>query len=390
MIIRRIEMKSMRTNEEILEEIHQVKNHKKTTQTIYKYAVEKYCKLNNKTLHELITEAEQEEEQGIRWKHRTLKRRLLNFRKQLVDNYYHNTVNNTFTPILVIYHYFEIEIHDLPRLEKKNFINPAPITFDDLPDKEVIREAVNIATSTMKAIILFMSSSGCARRETLNLTVLDYMNATKEYHNTNDIHEMINTLKDIKDVVPTFNILRQKTQKYYITYCSPEAVVAINHHLLQRQNLTLESKLFKIHEDYFNQQFIKINNELRLGKVGNYNRFRSHMLRKYHASTLYNDGMSLDKVNDLQGKSKSRTDSVYFMTNPEDLKQEYIEHLPALMIMKEVEKVTVKSPEYLKLERDNMLKDKELSELNNRVGDIERLIRDNISKDRLDRLREFL
>ena len=65
MIIRRIEMKSMRTNEEILEEIHQVKNHKKTTQTIYKYAVEKYCKLNNKTLHELITEAEQEEEQGI-------------------------------------------------------------------------------------------------------------------------------------------------------------------------------------------------------------------------------------------------------------------------------------------------------------------------------------
>ena len=184
--------------------------------------------------------------------------------------------------------------------------------------------------------------------------------------------------------------MRQKTQKYYITYCSPEAVVAINHHLLQRQNLTLESKLFKIHEDYFNQQFIKINNELGLGKVGNYNRFRSHMLRKYHASTLYNNGMSLDKVNDLQGKSKSRTDSVYFMTNPEDLKQDYIEHLPALMIMKEVEKVTVKSPEYLKLEQENMLKDKELNELSDRVEGIERLITENISKDRLDRLREFI
>lgn len=41
----------------------------------------------------------------------------------------------------------------------------------------------------MKAIILFMSSSGCARRETLNLTVMDYMNATKEYHNTDNIME---------------------------------------------------------------------------------------------------------------------------------------------------------------------------------------------------------
>lgn len=380
----------MRTNEEILEEIHQVKNHKKTTQNIYKYAIEKYCKLNNKTLDELITEAENEEEQGIRWKHRTLKRRLLNFRKHLIDNYYYNTVNNTFTPILVVYHYFEIEIHELPRLDKKNYINPSPITFKDLPDKEVIREAVNISSPVMKAIILFMSSSGCARRETLNLTVLDYMNATKEYHNTNDIMDMIDTLNNINDIVPTFNILRQKTQKYYITYCSPEAVSSINHHLLQRQNLTPEDKLFKIHPDYLNQQFIKINNELGLGKVGNYNRFRSHMLRKYHASTLYNNGLSLEKVNDLQGKSKNQTDSVYFMTNPEDLKREYIEHLPSLMICKDVEKLTIKSPEFIRLEQENMEKDKELSELSNRVEGIEKLIKGNINRDRLDRLREFL
>ena len=62
----------------------------------------------------------------------------------------------------------------------------------------------------MKAIILFMSSSGCARRETLNLTVMDYMNATKEYHNTDNIMEMIDVLNNIDNVVPTFNILRQK------------------------------------------------------------------------------------------------------------------------------------------------------------------------------------
>ena len=369
----------MRTNEEILNEINSVKNNKKKTQHIYKHSINKYCELNKLSLAELIEEAEKEEEQGIRWKHRTLKRRLLNFRKYLMDNYYYNTVSNTFTPVLVVYKYFEIEIHDLPRIDKKSYNNPKPISFKDLPDKEIIREAVNICTSTMKAIILFMSSSGCARRETLNLTVMDYMNATKEYHNADNIMEMIDVLNNIDNVVPTFNILRQKTQKYYITYCSPEAVTAINHHLLSRQNLTPESQLFKIHEDYLNQQFIKINNELGLGKAGNYNRFRSHMLRKFHASTLYNDGMSLDKVNDLQGKSKNSTDEVYFMTNPADLKQEYIQHLPALSISKEVEKITVKSPEFLKLENTIVEKDEKIKDYEKLIYDIDERLR-NIEK----------
>ena len=114
----------MRTNEEILNEIHSVKNHKKTTQHIYKHSINKYCELNKLSLAELIEEAEKEEEQGIRWKHRTLKRRLLNFRKYLMDNYYYNTVSNTFTPVLVVYKYFEIEIHDLPRIDKKSIIIP--------------------------------------------------------------------------------------------------------------------------------------------------------------------------------------------------------------------------------------------------------------------------
>ena len=66
------------------------------------------------------------------------------------------------------------------------------------------------------------------------------------------------------------------------------------------------------------QSFEMINDTLGLGRVGKYRRFRSHMLRKFHASALYNDGMSLDKVNDLQGKAKNKTDQAYFMTNPEE------------------------------------------------------------------------
>ena len=49
-----------------------------------------------------------------------------------------------------------------------------------------------------------------------------------------------------------------------------------------------------------------INDTLGLGRVGKYIRFRSHMLRKFHASALYNGDMILDKVNDLQRKAKNK------------------------------------------------------------------------------------
>ena len=251
---------------------------------------------------------------------------------------------------------------------------PRVTTYKDLPDKEVIRSAVNIANPLMKAVILFMSSSGTARAETLNLTIMDYINATIEYHQSRNIYEAIDRLKEMKDVVPTFNILRLKTNKFYTTYCSPEAVTAINHYLLSRKDpLNPESKLFKIGESQFIIKFEEINDELRLGNVGHYRRFRSHMLRKFHASQLYNDGMSLDKVNDLQGKTKNRTDSAYFMINPEDLKYEYIQHLPCLMIGKEVEKITIKSKEFQELETQNRELKNQMDSILDKINQLENL-----------------
>ena len=179
-----------------------------------------------------------------------------------------------------------------------------------MPNKEVIREAFQIASPLMKAIILFCCSSGCARTETLSLTIEDYIKALYEYlpRHKMDIFEVIDYLHDVDDVVPTFSILRKN--KYYLTYCSPEAVKAINAYLLLRDRaITEESPLFQISRTYLVQSFEMINDTLGLGRVERYCRFKSHMLRKFHASALYNDGMNLDKVNDLQGKAKNKTDA---------------------------------------------------------------------------------
>ena len=339
---------------ELLNEIHMVKNHSDASRNVYKIAVKQYTEFNGMSMTKLIAEAEAEEEQGIRWKKRKLKRRLLKYRQYLLEKYTLNSVKSKYRPIVAIYRYYEIEVLDMPPINKKGAIVPEPVTFKDLPDKEIIREAINIAQPLMKAAIYFMVSSGCARRETLNLTIQDYIDALSEYTNKTNIYEIINELGHNCEVIPTFNVLRQKTGKYYTTYCSPEAVNAINSYLLEREDpLTEKSKLFKVDPDYFSIKFMKINDALGLGKIGTFNRFRSHMLRKFHASALYNDGMSLDKVNDLQGKAKNKTDASYFMTNPEDLKYEYIKHLHAVTINQEVEKLSIKSPEFIQMENEN-------------------------------------
>lgn len=376
----------MKSNEEILNEIHHAKTHSKSAKKIYKNAVKQYCKQQQSTLAELIKEADTEEEQRIRWRDRKLKQRLLNFRQYLIENYKKNTVQNYFNSIRAIYKYFEIEIGDLPSLNTKNIITPEPINYVDLPTKEIIKKALKIADNRMKAIILFMSSSGCAKRETLNLTIQDFINATKQYHNSDNIYDVITQLQDREDIVPTFRLKRQKTNKYYYTFCSPEAVQALISYMLTLEGeIKPEDKLFPIHEDYVTILFIELNNILKLGKKGTYNRLRSHMLRKFNASQLYNDGMSLDEVDALQGRRKDTTHTAYFMENPNKLKEKYIEHLDCLTINMDVTNIDIKSQEYLELEQKYQEKEDIVKDMEERLSKVENIFHniDNMSDEDL-------
>ena len=348
-------------------------NHSEKTVRNYKNTLRKYCEYYDLSLQELLDEAEEDEKNNVRWKYCRLRTKLIEYRHHLLEVYAWNTVKKEITIIQFFYKFYDIEIGKLPRINQQSVKKTEPIYFKDLPDKEIIREAFKIASPLMKAIILFSCSSGCARAEALSLTIGDYIDALSEYlpNRKRDIYDIIDYLHETKNIIPTFRLLRKKTNKYYVTYCSPEAVNAINAYLLLREDkLTNKSPLFKIAPRHLTYQYQKINDTLCLGRIGNYGRFRSHMLRKFHASALYNDGMSLDKVNDLQGKSKNSTDSVYFMTNPEDLKYEYIKHLPAITINTDVKKLSIKSPEFMKMEQENEVYKQKLDKLTSDIASI--------------------
>ena len=208
----------------------------------------------------------------------------------------------------------------------------------------------------MRAVILFIVSTGCARIELLNMNVEDFIQATSEYHQgTMDVYESLNMMIGRKDIVPTWKIIRQKTGKSYYTFSTPESTDALISYLLTRENLTLEDRLFKVEANYLNVKFIRLNDELGLGKKGHHNRFRMHMLRKYHASQLHNgeNGLSLEEIDSLQGRSKQKIHETYFLDNPSDLKKKYVESMYKVMINWDYDTVKVDSEEVKKLREEN-------------------------------------
>ena len=214
-----------------------------------------------------------------------------------------------------------------------------------------------------------MSSSGISRIDVLNLTIQDYLDATKDYHNSNSVKKAIKEMRD-EDIIPTFQLTRQKTGMDYFTFCSHEAVKSINAYLLTRTEiLTPTRPLFKLHERYINMIFERLNEDFQLGKVGNYNRLRPHMLRKYHASQLAEAGIGTDHINLLQGRKVTGVaHEHYIRIKPETLKEEYIKALPYLVI----EDVNQYKTENQQLKEENEAYKTNLDELWNELNNMKK------------------
>ena len=216
-----------------------------------------------------------------------------------------------------------------PHLPQAKYDKIYETNYLDLPTREHIHESLLISSIDLKAVILFMSSSGTAKAETLSLTVEHFIQGTQEYHHGGSIKFILETLDKKTNVVPTFYLKRIKTDKYYYTFCSPEASLAIVKYLKTRENLKLEDKLFDFTSSLLLTRFQEINDKMEWGFKGKYRFFRSHTLRKFHASNI---GLSAEYIDSLQGRSKNEVHETYIKTNPKKLKEIYKSAMKNVMI----------------------------------------------------------
>ena len=359
---------------EILETFFKQRNSSTSTQTTYRRSVKYYETLTGHTIDELLDIAEKEEINNIRWKNTQTRQWILEYRDYVYTKYNVSTAQLYLTAILTIYRHYELTIPPLPYYSRKHSTKSTPINYNDLPDRELLTNIIQACSPLVKSLILFMSSSGVSRIDTLNLTIGDYLDGTSPYHDhTDNVKYAIKDMQD-QDTVPIFHLTRQKTGQHYFTFCSHEACKSINSYLLTRTEiLTREAPLFKIHERYFNMVFQRLNGEFNLGKVGNgkTNRLHPHMLRRYHASQLAEAGMSTDHINLLQGrKVQGVAHQSYIRLNPETLRDEYIECLPYLVI-EDINKFKTENQQLKEENKEYKLKEEKINNILERLERLE-------------------
>ena len=325
-------------NNELFIKFCKERNIRDSTKQGYVSTLLRYTNLHNCTIEELIKEAEEDERNRIPLKERRLKERLLTYRTYLLDSdLSSNTVKTYFSKLKTFYIHYEIEIPYLPDVKyNKQYVT----NYLDLPTKQHIKDALELSPLSIKALILFMSSSGTAKAETLSLTVEDFIKGTQEYYKSTRLNDILEELSEREDIVPTIYLKRIKTDKYYYTFCSSEASTYIIKYLKTRENLKLTDKLFPFNGSYIMKKFQIINDQMKWGFKGNYRFFRTHTLRKFHASNIQ---LVAEYIDALQGRSKNSVHETYIKTNPDKLKQIYIKNMKNVMIYnKEPKKQEIK------------------------------------------------
>lgn len=338
-------------DKKLLEEYFLINNSAPRTIKTYNHAVIHYNECHNKSFAELLEEADTEEENGIRLKKRKIKQRLLTYREYMkTKGLAVATINMYIVKIKSLYRYFEIEVPTVPPLKNKAYK-----TIEDIPSLEDVKLVLN-STNNLRnqAMVLFVLTSGCAKAELVNITIQDFIEATKDYHNSTEISDVIKQLLQQDDVIPLFNIFRKKTNFFYYTCCSPEAVTKICLMLkerLNRKQINNTDLLFDITGSYAMELFREMNDRLGFGFVGNWRYFRIHTLRMRFQTELVKAKMDTHYYQHMLGHSFNSVDSVYIKIDPNVVREEYKRVVDNLCLYSDINYVEITSDDKQELLR---------------------------------------
>lgn len=212
----------------------------------------------------------------------------------------------------------------------------------DIPNRDNIRKALDYTNNIRnKAIITLLASSGIRSGDVRNFKIKDFVEATKDYHDSNTIHELLEN-KNIKNIIPCWHFKPLKTHKkgnICVTFNTPECSEYIIDYLRKRENLDNNSYLFisrqnnKLSNAPFIHIFRNINDNVFFKTQHNKRFFHAHALRKFFISTCNHNSGDLAKVNLLSGHSnKSNVHDAYNEVNVEVMKRFYIKLIPHLSV----------------------------------------------------------
>ncbi len=321
--------------------------------TVRKYYVnlKRYVNFCNKTLEELLEEADEEEDRVTRQGRRKIRERLIDFRVYLKENYATNTVLTNMTCVTTFYKHFDITIPELPRMVYNESPNSS-IEFKDLPTIDDIKTAIeNSKNPKHKALYLFMACNGTSRNEISKFKYSQFLSAIQEYfpdvETPQDIVNALDGKCDELDIIPIFKMYREKTRYHYYTAISPECVqFCINYIKQQGLGLKEDTPFFQLSADGVSGAFKLMNNKMKWGKKGSIDFFSPHRIRKFNASAIEDT----DFANYIQGRKPNKIRETYFKKDIENVREEYKKHMHKFNIYAHYD-VMINSEAYKKMKK---------------------------------------
>ena len=323
---------NIREDESFLEFVDE-KNYSTSSRKKYGNSLKNYTNYHELTLNELIQEAEEEEDKQIRKSKRKLKRRLIKFRKHLIDDLGYSawSVKTNMICVKAYYKYYGIEIPEIQNIP----LPPSPnesIEFEDLPTVQDFRTAIeSTKLQKHKALILFALCTGSARNELATFTFKQFLDGVNPYCN-----DMAKTPEDVikfldgkceeegNMVIPVFRMIRGKTNYPYHTIITPECLqFMINYLKAEGMNLKDDDPFFQLSNWGVSNAFRWINEKFSWGKRGTRGYFTTHRIRALHASLIEDK----DFANYIEGRKPDPIMQAYFKRDPDRIKEKYIEHM---------------------------------------------------------------
>jgi integrase len=366
---------------------------RESTKDGYLLRINQYCKFIGKTPTELIDEAEEEQDQGIKTRKRKIKDYVLDYVEDLKNNNRsNNTIRTNLETIFGFYRAFDIDPPRLRNLVPSNYDNPS---FEELPELKHVKQAIRACSSIRdRAIILLHFSSGMGSSEIRNLTCRNFIAAVDEYLDLDDIDKenmfkVAVNLKDKENLIGTWKIRRYKTNMPYITFNSPESTLAIVDYVFYRYKMNklvnnMDDPLFvtkdnaQITTHMHQKMFMRLNDRVGFGKRTEKRRFfTSHMLRKLFTTLLYKSGVDKLAIDWMLGHKINPITEAYFKTNEKDLKKNYMKALNHLTLEK-VKTRRIKSSEVKDIVRDLDKKEEEIKQLREENAMTRKIVEDLI------------
>jgi integrase len=330
---------------------------KKNTIAGYRSALSLFCSHVNQTPSTIIETAIKERKQGIEPEEMTHYSLIVSFRNELGSMinksgvpYSTTTIGKYMSAITSFFKAYHFAVPPKPIGQQRN--TSARPENQHIPDRELIRKALNVASLRDRAIILVGTSSGLAAIDICNLTVKQFLEG---YNSTTEITTLL--------------IARQKTGYVFTTCLSPEASRAVMTYLdtrdknanamktkgikeYQKIRITDDSPLF-IHnkklDNYLksgvesdraltskniSEIYTTISKKLgvKSNKPGVFNVFRSHNMRRFFASALLNAECDMNIVKHFMGHKNNETVDAYYKYRTSYLEETYRKYVPYLLI----------------------------------------------------------